>query len=177
MTPLHSPRLMLISFAVILATATGCTSLHVPDLPSMPFVNPESDEYRPIDTSLPMQRSDPEQIYHSVRQARAENGIVLQVAEDEIPVRVLPLPPGQKSVFVSDLLKQTGVQEKLKTIQATLYRHSNDSIGGIPMEVKMSRDGRSIKPESDYALRAGDRLKVQKYNPTMKLLFSSILGL
>jgi hypothetical protein len=168
---------MLISFAVILATATGCTSLQVPELPGMPFVNQESDEYRLIDTSLPMQRSDPEQIYHSVRQARAENGIVLQVVQDKTPVRVLPLPPGQQSVYVSDLLQQSGVQQKLKTIQATLYRHSTDSIGGIPMEVKMSRDGRTIKPESDYALQAGDRLKVQKYNPTMELLFSSILGL
>lgn len=156
-------------------TLTGCTSLN---LPTSAFSKPSSPEYQGIDPAFDSIVSSSEQTYHSVRQARAQNAIVLQVEGDSTPIRVLPLPPGQKSVFVSDLLKQTGVQKKLGSLEATLFRFSTDTIGGLPMVVKMSPDGRSVRPVSDYALHAGDRLRVREAaNPAMKGLVNMVLGI
>jgi hypothetical protein len=154
---------------------TGCTSLN---LPAHAFSKPSSPEYQGINSGYELDPRSGEQAYHSVRQARGQNAIVLQVAGDDTPVRVLPLPPGQKSVFVSDLLKQTGVQKKLGSLEATLFRYSPDTIGGLPMVVKMAPDGRSVRPVSDYALHAGDRLRVNKAtSPAMKGLVNMVLGI
>ena len=106
-----------------------------------------------------------EQVYHGTKQARAKNGVVLQIVGDETPIRVLPMPEGGQSVYVSQLLTQSGVVQQLGSVEATLFRHSTHSIGGVPMECKMTTDGRTVRPESDYALQPGDRLRVAKANP------------
>lgn len=173
----QTPRFALILIVLITATMTGCAALQLPDLPMFNFSETKSN-YEGVDAGFQPQPFDSEETYHKVRQARSQNAIVLQVAGDKIPVRVLPLPPGQRAIYVSDLLKQTGVQKKLGSIEATLYRHSSASIGGIPMVAKMSPDGQSVLPESDYALQAGDRLRVNKAaSPAMKGLFNAVLGL
>ncbi len=172
-----TPLFVLFSCILTTVLGTGCTSLK---LPNNAFSKPSSPEYQGggIDSGFELDQSSGEQTYHSVRQARAQNAIVLQVAGDSTPARVLPLPPGQKSVFVSDLLKQTGVQKKLGSVKATLFRYSTDTIGGQPMEVKMAPDGRSVRPVSDYALHAGDRLRVSKAaSPAMKGLVNMVLGI
>ncbi len=99
--------------------------------------------------------------YQRIREAKSNNSVVLQVDGDSSPVRVLPLPTDTKSVFVSELLSQTGVLKKFGRIDAVLYRSSSDSIEGIRMEVKFRDDG-LIDPASDYALRPGDRLQVKQ---------------
>jgi hypothetical protein len=111
-------------------------------------------------------------LYRKVQQASSQNAIVLQVLGDDAPVRVLPLPPDGKSVFVSDLLVQTGVLAKLESIEATLFRNSAEALGGVRMEVKMSPEGDEVRPESDYALQPGDRLRVNKrqFNSLEQLL-------
>ena len=97
---------------------------------------------------------------------------------DKQPIRVLPLPPEGQSVFVSTLLNDTGVLEKLGTIDATLYRNSPHTIGGIRMEVKMTPGHNAVRPESDYALRPGDRLHVRKVeHAALTSLVSGVLGL
>ena len=157
-----------------LAVQGGCTMI---DIPNSPFARPSTPEYQGID-GYDVSLSTGEEVYHSVRQARTQNSIVLQVDGDNTPVRVLPLPPGERSVYVSDLLKQTGVQKKLGALDATLYRYSPDTIGGLPMEVKMSKDGESVRPVSDYALHPGDRLHVHKAaHPALEGLVSMVLGL
>ena len=174
-----TPHFASIGLAILMATATGCTALQLPDLPALPFSSPASNGYQGIGTDLQLQPSDSEQLYHSVRQARSQNAIVLQIEGAKTPARVLPLPPeGQKAVYVSNLLDQTGALKKLGSIDVTLFRHSTGSLGGIPMAVKMSSDGRSVRPESDYALQAGDRLKVQKAaSPAFQGLLNAILGI
>jgi hypothetical protein len=161
-------------------SATGCTSLKLPalSLPGLlPGASTDQSQYEGMDGSFQLQPSASEQIYHSVQRARSENAIVLEVVGDSTPVRVLPLPPGNKAVYVSNLLEQTGVRKKLDTVKATLYRHSSDSIGGIPMDVKMTRDARRVRPESDYALQAGDRLRVEKaISPVVAQLMNAVLG-
>jgi hypothetical protein len=145
-------------------------------LPRFPF-GQSSPDFRAIGTGVDLNASVSEQVYHSVRQARAENGIVLQVVGDSNQSRILPLPPENKAVYVSDLLEQTGVRKQLDAVQATLYRYSTGSIGGIKMAVKMSKDGRTVRPESDYALQAGDRLQVQQApNPALQSLLNATLG-
>jgi hypothetical protein len=63
-------------------------------------------------------------------------------------------------------------------IEATLYRSEADSIGGLPMEVRIAGDGQTVRPESDYALRPGDRLRVAEgAHPLLEGLFGSVLGL
>jgi hypothetical protein len=176
MTPQYRRQnLTLLGLATITLCATGCTSITMPKT----VFSKHSREYQGIDGAFDGgQTSISEKVHLAVRQAKAENGVVLQVVGDDNPARVLPLPPGRQSVYVSELLTQTGVQQKLENVHATLYRHSTDSIGGIPMEVKMSKDGDSVRPESDYSLQSGERLMASKApHPAMQSLVHAILGL
>ena len=170
----NSPRQLLLCLAVLTLVAQGCTSITMPKT----AFSKHSREYQGIDGSFDNgQTSVSKAVYQAVRQVRSEKAIVLQVIGDEDPARVLPLPPGQNSVYVSELLTQTGVIDKLEHVNATLFRHSTDSIGGIPMKVRMDKDRSAVKPESDYALQAGDRLLVsQATHPAMENLINAVLG-
>ncbi len=171
---LNSRQLAHFALLLLAISATGCTSLKLPNF----AFRGNATEYQGVQPGFESHAAISEQVYHSVRQARAENGVVLQVADDSMPCRVMPLPPGDKTVYVSDLLEQTGLLKKLDAVEATLFRHSSESIGGIKMEVTMSKNGRSVRPESDYALHPGDRLKVKKApNPALQALVNAALGL
>jgi hypothetical protein len=118
-----------------------------------------------------------QEIYNKVRPARAQNSSGVQVVGDDEPLRVLPLPPEQKSVFVSDLLKQTGVQQKFGAVDAVLYRPAPGSASGLRMVVQMSKGKRTVAPESDYALKPGDRLRVEKApHPGIQQLLEMAVG-
>lgn len=118
-----------------------------------------------------------EAVYYAVKRAKSENGVVLQVVGDNHPVRVLPLPDDERTVYVSELLSQTGVLEALGYVEATLFRASSESISGVRMEIKMERSKDSVQPSSDYALQAGDRLMVSKAaNPAIEMLLNGIVG-
>lgn len=117
--------------------------------------------------------SDTEEVYLRVREAKAQNSVVVQVVGDSVPVRVLPLPPGERSVFVSDLLTQTGLQDKLGAVNVTVFRATSHSPMGVPMEVKFTTPGGDVRPECDYALRPGDRLRISKDDRSM---FSQMLN-
>ena len=156
---------------------SGCSGLRLPSTASMSgnpllggsllpkkesatFVGPEGSLMSP---GMPMdQNSVAQMVYQGTRQAKANGGIVLQVVGDETPIRVLPLPQDGRSVYVSQLLEQSGVKKQLGSVRATLFRHATGSIGGMPMECKMTKNGESVRPESDYALQPGDRLRVEK---------------
>lgn len=153
---------------------TGCTSL---DLPGTAFQRPANPDYLSMSSSLDLDHSVQEKAYYAVRQAKAENGVVLEVAGDSNPARMMPLPAAGQSVYVSDLLQETGVLAKLEHVGATLYRFSPGTVNGMPMEVRMSDDCGTVRPESDYALQPGDRLRVWKVpNPAMGKLYNSFLG-
>ena len=157
------------AIALVLAClTTGCESLR----PGV-FVHPEKlVGYQNLSETRPLEPSASAMLYRKVQQASSRNAIVLQVLGDDVPVRVLPLPADGKTVFVSDLLGQTGVLAKLESIEATLFRNSAEALGGVRMEVKMSPEGDAVRPESDYALQPGDRLRVQKrqFNSLEQLL-------
>jgi hypothetical protein len=140
---------------------TGCTGLRVPSglkTPSSLSLSQSNPQIQP-----PLAANSVAQaVYQATRQAKANKGIVLQVVGDENPIRVLPLPGEGQSVYVSQLLTQSGVLQQLGAVEATLFRHSTGSIGGVPMECKMAKGGQQVMPESDYALQAGDRLRVRK---------------
>ncbi|TWU41969.1 hypothetical protein [Novipirellula artificiosorum] len=146
--------LWVISFA-------GCTTLNLPGFNLSPdgtkYVSSGAGgEFNGFDETMT------ETIYQKVRQAQAENAIVFQVGGNEDACKVLPLPPEGKSVFVSTLLTQTGVLNKIGGVDVTLYRSSPQSIGGVRMEVEMAEGGRIVRPESDYALRPGDRVFIER---------------
>lgn len=174
--PTAIPRLGWLSLAVMAAALTGCTNFNLPGFSPFSLREP-TPTYVGLQPGFEADPSVSQEIYHKVREARAQNSIVLHVVGDDA-IRVLPLPPGEKSVFVSDLLEQTGVQRKLGALDAMLYRHSPNAIGGIPMEVKMSNDKKSVRAVSDYALQAGDRLRVTKApHPGLERLIKSTIGL
>lgn len=169
-------------FAVlsIVFAASGCTNLKLPtaaglDLMSPGFGPKNATSYEMLDGTVPADDlatdgSMTMEAYEKIREAKAQNAVVLQVAGDEQPVRVLPLPEGEKSVFVSELLDQTGVIRRYGTVYATLYRQSPQSIAGIKMKIKITDDGK-IDPSTDYGLRAGDRVQVrQKKNTPLQML-------
>ena len=160
--------------------ASGCSSLKIPELtvPPLPFSAPSSQPYMGAESGFDPKGDFSEQVYNGVREAKARNAVVLHIVGDSTPVRVLPLPESGQSVTVSTLLTQTLVTKKLGSIQATLYRPSPESITGMPLAVKMASDGKTVRPETDYALRAGDRLRVQKAaSPAVQGLFQSLLGM
>lgn len=184
-----------IAMALAAITTSGCSlfpgskifpaSAHrfpnVPGLTSPPV--PSSSErqanYVPVGTGADLPSSTfTQEAYEAVRNAKANHSIVLQIIDDDGPIRVLPLPPAggsgldgdrpgggsaPPSVYVSTLLHQTGVLQKLGKVQAALYRPAPDSLDGVRMDVLFSpHDAQQVRPESDYALRPGDRLVVRK---------------
>ncbi len=151
----------LFSVAILAIAMSGCQTLNLPAVFSSEQGSPHYVGLG-AEPGFQLEPSRSEEIYHKVRQAHAQNSIVLHIVGDDTPARVLPLPPEQKTVFVSDLLEQTGVRKKLGSVDAILYRYAQGTIGGVRMKVKMSEDKRTVRPESDYALRAGDRLEVVK---------------
>lgn len=167
-------KLSLTSCLYCLVIFSGCTPLQVP---RTPFQSQPSSDYRKHGVGMAADGSMNKGTYYAVKQARAENGVVLQVIGEKPQARVLPLPSGENTAYVSELLTQTGVIQKLGHIEATLYRSSPDSIAGIPMEIKLGRSKDNIQPSSDYALQAGDRLVVDKAtNPALQMLFDGLLG-
>ncbi len=160
---------------LIAIASTGCSTLRLPAM--LPFGQESDPQYMSGD-GTPLRASEGEMMYKKVREAKAQNSIVLQIAGAEPPIRVLPLPPEGQSVFVSDLLTQTGVVKELGRVDATLYRDAPGMPAGIKMAVKMSHDHEQVRPESDYSLRAGDRLSIQKARaPAMNGLLSGLLGI
>ncbi len=139
-----------LTLLVLLAT-TGCSVFQR---------GPDLSRYETGELGMELSAADSAGTYLAVRQAQAQNSVVLQVVGDEEPHRILPLPTGGKSVFVSNLLQQTGVLEKLDNIDVVLYRPNPQMIGGMKMVVKLTGD--QVRPECDYALQPGDRLQVTK---------------
>lgn len=152
-------RLASILILLGLFLTTGCSSLTVPKTAFSQRKNEPAGAY---ENGFELDPAAAEKVYQAVRAARANHGVVLQVIGDEVPVRNLPLPKDGRSIYVSQLLNETGVMNKLGGVEATLFRHSADTIGGIRMDVKMSKDLKSVRPESDYALQPGDRLRVNR---------------
>jgi len=140
-----------------------CVSLVLLSLGSMAGCNVfGKKDNADLSGAVSLRGSDSADVFQRVREAKAQNSIVLQVTGDSSPVRILPLPPDDRSVFVSDLLKQTEIQDKVGPMRVTLYRASDAAPMGIPMEVKFTTRGGSVRPDSDYALKAGDRLRILK---------------
>ena len=177
MIPNHAQKRTFIrmSWAVLACLMlSGCTSFKVP---GTAFYLPSNPDYQSVSSSLDLDHAVQEKAYYAVRQAKAENGVVLEVVGDSNPARVMPLPGGKQAVYVSDLLKETGVMDKLETVGATLYRYTPGTVNGVPMEVQMIDSCTAVRPESDYALQAGDRLRVWKTaNPAMGQLYNAFLG-
>ena len=173
----HRPRrhrtIPLLVVAVV-SLSPGCSNL----TPAI-FTHPgDAPRNTPMTPNVQLAGIESEQVYHKVREAASTHSVVLEVVGENAPIRVLPLPPEGQSVFVSNLLQDTGILEKLGTVEATLYRNSKDSIGGIRMEVKMNSTHDSVRPESDYALQPGDRLRVRKVEHVMLTnLVNGLIGL
>lgn len=135
----------LLIIVVLAIFSGGCTSFR-----------PEGNSADP----LALRPSEGADHFDRVAQAAKNNGVVLQVMGAEQPLRVLPLPGNGQSVYVSDLLRQSGLTEKFPQMQARLYRNSPDAIGGIRMGVNFRPGTNVVAPEHDYCLRPGDRLQV-----------------
>ncbi|WP_146599475.1 hypothetical protein [Novipirellula aureliae] len=170
------------SMAILTIFATGCTSFNLPGI-HLPGAgtSPDGTKYVSNSTGADYKGFDEtmtETVYQRVREAAANNAIVLQVDGNREESRVLPLPADGRSVFVSSLLTQSGVVEEIGGVKVVLYRSSPQTIGGVKLDVKMSEGGKTVLPESDYALHPGDRIFVAK-KPIVLMdgLLTSALGL
>lgn len=119
-------------------------------------------EFRPMggDGSLAADTQATEDLYRRLREAQSQNAVLVQVIGDSTPLRVLPLPPDNRSIFVSQLLQQTGILDKFGAIEVKVYRATPGMPGGVPMEVRFNPKTGDIRPECDYALCPGDRIRV-----------------
>ncbi|MBB3207202.1 hypothetical protein FHS27_003021 [Rhodopirellula rubra] len=172
------PQLLCVGLAILPMGLTGCSmfpgaAIKMPALTALgtgaaPSASVQQENYVPVGVNASLPSSTfTQEVYQSVRNAKANNSIVLQILDDDVPIRVLPLPNGEsgagQSVFVSTLLEQTGVMRKLGKVQAALYRPSPSSFEGVRMDVLfVDRAPDQIRPESDYSLRPGDRLVIAK---------------
>lgn len=111
--------------------------------------------------------------FNAIAEAQKNNAVVLQVQGAENPTRVLPLPQDGRPVYVSDLLRQSGLAAEFPKMQAVLYRNSPDALGGIRMGVRFRPGSNTVAPEHDYCLRPGDRLQVAEIESTP---FGDIMG-
>ncbi|TWU08547.1 hypothetical protein [Stieleria varia] len=157
---------------LLACASTGCSSLSLPAFkaPSVPLPGLSDASGDPSYSGLEGQTlsaSMTAESYQKIKQAKAQNAVVLQVQGDSVPVRLLPLPDGSRSVFVSELLEQTGLQSRLGSrTQAVLHRPSPDSLTGIKMEIELNDNGEGIATACDYALRPGDRIVISKAETT-----------
>ncbi len=125
---------------------------------------------------IALEGSDSAEAFKRLKQAKSQNAIVLQIDGDSMPIRVLPLPPDGRPVFVSDLLKQTGIQEKMGRILVTVYRPADDGYSSARMDVRFDQSGEKVRPECDYSLRAGDRIRiVEDTNTGITSMLDSLL--
>lgn len=150
-----------VKLSLLLALAlsfTGCSSFQLPTF----SLGKEDSRYTGVDSGMLLDVSVNEKVYMAVRQAAAQNRIVLHVLGDSDPIRVLPLPNEGHPVTITDLLRQSGASEKIGSMTITLIRWTPTSPNGIKMNVRMSRDGKSVTPETDYTLQPGDRIQLAK---------------
>ena len=170
------------AMAVLVTFATGCSSFKMPSI-NLPGsgLSPDGTKYVSNSTGSDYKGFDEtmtETVYQRVREAAANHAIVLQIDGNREGSRVLPLPADGRSVFVSTLLSQSGVVEEIGGVKVILYRSSPQTIGGVKLDVKMSEGGKTVLPESDYALHPGDRVFVTKKPlEMMNGLVSAALGL
>src|SRR6056297_473751 len=147
----RAPHLCLV--ACLLALSSGCALTN--QTPRLPGLGGSGASSPP---GLAPNRAA--QTFQRIKQAKREHAVILQVAGDPEPLRVLPLPQEGQAVFVSDLLTQTGVFSKFGRVDAELFRDSTNLMDGVRMRVDIRGD--SIAPGTDYALRPGDRLVVRQ---------------
>lgn len=144
--------------ASLVVNCSGCALLNSPSMEGQ-SVLVQGDPERAL------QPNAAAETFQKIKQAKRENAVILQVQGDPEPVRILPLPQDGESVFVSDLLKQTGVFRKFGRVHAELYRDSTNLMDGVRMRVDI-QGGDRITPGTDYALRPGDRLLVRRVSTT-----------
>jgi hypothetical protein len=157
------PLSHLLLVASLLSALSGCSGL-----PSMRSGGPDSstpEALRPTASAVQFQK---------MQQARHQNAVVLQVVGDSEPFRVLPLPGEDQPVFVSTLLKQSGVAKRFSRMEVELYRSGAVGMEEVRMGVRFNDRGQ-IDPATDYALRAGDRLRVAEDHTSVGDLLESIL--
>jgi|GEM_PF-3774100 len=146
---------------LVLFSSTGCSM----------FMGANGDT---MAAAKPLEASEEVREYEKLVRARRENAIVLEVANDGAGGRVLPLPAGGQPVFLNDLLTQTGVAKKMGSMAITLYRIPERGGGLMPMKARWDADKNCVDPATDYALRAGDRVYVERASGSG--LLDSILG-
>ena len=155
-TPIQRPTMRIAQQLLVILSLTACMggcSLLPTD---MLLVEPKREN------PLTLQPSGSTDLYDALARAKSCNAVVLQVIGVEGPARVIPLPADGRAVFVSDLLRQSGLTDEFPRMKATLYRNSQDAMGGIRMGVRFLGQTNQITPEHDYSLQAGDRLEVME---------------
>ncbi len=143
---------------------TGCASL---------ALFPSDDSDAPNEATL--HESPEAAMFRAVQTARQTNSIVLQVEGAEKPMRVIPLPTDGKTVFMNDLLRQTGLKSKYNGLDIVLLRSGAGEMDGVKMAVTFDGKGR-VSTGTDYALRPGDRIMVRKVlNSTIQNVLDGLI--
>lgn len=113
-----------------------------------------------MDDTLVLQSSAPTSDYQVVADAQRNNAIVLEVVGAKTPTRAIPLPSDGRPVYVSDLLRQSGLSDQFLRMDAALFRNSPTTVNGVRMGIRFKTGTNQVAPEHDYALQAGDRVRV-----------------
>ena len=98
--------------------------------------------------------------FQAASEAKQNNSVVLQVIGSKSPAKIIPLPQNGQPVYISTLLKQSGLNEEFRRMNAKLHRNGTDAISGVKMGVRFIPKTNQVAPEYDYVLQPGDRLEV-----------------
>lgn len=141
----------LLSFLLTAASVSlsGCATLNLSPAEEAP------------ETEAALTESPEVAMFRAVQMARQNHSIVLQVRGVEKPLRVIPLPEDGATVFMSDLVRQSGLSSKFGSMDITLFRSSEQELDGVKMAVTVDKSGR-VNTGTDYALRAGDRIVIRR---------------
>jgi hypothetical protein len=128
------------------------------------------------DEPAPFQLTASSDPYQAAMEAKKSNAVVLQVFESKTPNRVIPLPPDGSPVYVSSLLKQSGLYEEFPRMKAKLHRDTPNAISGVKMGVMFLPKSNQVAPEYDYVLKPGDRLEVAELEISPLEALSDVFG-
>jgi hypothetical protein len=113
-----------------------------------------------MDESFVLESTAPQGPLKTPAEAQRNNAILLEVDSGKATTRMIPLPDDGRPVYVSDLLRQSGLLDEFPRMDAVLFRPSPSEPNGIRMGIRFRPKSNQIAPEHDYALRPGDRIRV-----------------
>lgn len=85
--------------------------------------------------------------------------VILEVRDGKKHMERIPLPP-DKPTYISDIVKDAKLVEKLGRIDLAIMRPSGTSAPPVRMQIDFDTRGKNVMEDQNYSLRSGDHIIV-----------------